>query len=76
MFTTIALFYARFSHKNKIAGRLIELSVIGLFFGAISTLCVTTSVSVMKSMAGVITIVFLLIYVLKRADDIRKTMPD
>lgn len=76
MFTLIALKYARFRHKNKMLGRMVELSVIALFLGAIAVLCVTSNVEVMLYAFFVTLFCMAACLFFKEADALRNVMPD
>lgn len=76
MFTLIALKYARFRHKNKMLGRMVELSVVALFFGAIAALCITSNLDVMLYAFGVALFCMAMCFFFKEADALRNLMPD
>lgn len=76
MLSIVVLKYARFRHRNKMLGRLIDLSVISLFFGSILMMCITNNFTVIIYSAIVTLVCFVLCVFLKFADDMRRAMPD
>lgn len=76
MLTVIALKYARFRHKNKFLGRMVELSIVALFLGSITVLCITSNVEIMLYAFGVAVFCMLSCFFFKKADYLRNLMPD
>ncbi|CDU05752.1 conserved hypothetical protein [Vibrio coralliirubri] len=78
MFTLIAWKYASFRHKNMMLGRMIELSVVVLFWGAITVLCMADDHEVMLLLYAFCVALFCmaLCFFFKKADFLRNAMPD
>ncbi|MFI3276961.1 MAG: hypothetical protein R3Y30_21250, partial [Vibrio sp.] len=64
MLSIVVFKYAQFRHRNKILGRLIQLSIISLFMGSILMMCLTNSFTVIIYSAIVTLAVFFKIVVI------------
>ncbi|MGF1779069.1 hypothetical protein [Vibrio nomapromontoriensis] len=72
----LTLRYASFRHKNKGAGRFIELAVITMAMAAIGSLLMTDNIQII--LASLCALFFCIgsFWFFKKSDDMRRSMPD
>ena len=72
----LTLRYASFRHKNKSAGRFIELAVITMAMAAIGSLLMTDNIQII--LASLCALFFCIgsFWFFKKSDDMRRSMPD
>lgn len=76
MALALTLRYASFRHKNKSAGRALELTIIACAMMAIGVLLTTDSIQLILASLGAVFACTGLFWFFKKSDDMRRSMPD
>ncbi|MGF1750742.1 hypothetical protein [Vibrio cionasavignyae] len=72
----LTLRYASFRHKNKGAGRFIELAVITMAMLAIGSLLITENIQIILVSLCALFFCIGSFWFFKKSDDMRRSMPD
>lgn len=76
MFTSLAYKYATFRNKNMMIGRVFELIVVLVFFTSCFVPAMTNNINVIFCSFGVMILCCLMSFFFKKADELRRSMPN